>query len=348
MQAKAFISQSALQHNIAQAKNFAPQSKIVAMVKANAYGHHIEHIEPLLTQADLLAVSELFEVKRLRQFSDKPILLLSGVYSAKELDQAQQLDCIVVLHAIEQLPIIANSRQKLTIWIKVDTGMHRLGLTPKQYQQAVETLAQSPHINIQVVMSHFACADETDHPMNAQQLEVFNQLEIHAKKSMANSAMLMSNPGTHFDYVRPGIMLYGVSPFAMPDAQLKAAMQLQAPVLAVRQLEAGEAVGYGATFVADKPTTLATIGIGYGDGYPRHMKNGAPVSIAGKLCQLAGRVSMDLITVDVGNASVNIGDQATLWGDNNTPVELLAQYADTTAYELITGVSARVNFSSAP
>ena len=348
MQAKAFISQSALQHNIAQARRLAPQSKIVAMVKANAYGHHLEHIEPLLAQAEMLAVSELSEAKRLRQLSDKPILLLCGVYSDRDLDQAQQLDCTVVLHATEQLPIITNSTQKLKIWIKVDTGMHRLGLTPEQYQQAIGALTQCPHIDTQVVMSHFACADESTHPMNAQQLSVFNQLQIHTKKSMANSAMLISNSETHFDYVRPGIMLYGVSPFGTPDTQLKAVMQLQAPVLAIRQLEAGESVGYGATFVADKPTTLATIGIGYGDGYPRHMKNGAPVSIGGKLCRLAGRVSMDLITVDVTNMSVNIGDNATLWGDENTPVEVLAQYADTTAYELITGVCSRVNFSSAP
>lgn len=348
MHAQALISQSALAHNLSHVRTLVGDRQVIAMVKADAYGHQLACIGPILEGADLLAVSEISEVKKLRQLSQKSILLLSGVFSDKDIDEIAPLNCQVVIHSLSQLPVLTQTRTPLKVWIKVDTGMHRLGISPEDYSQVQATLGACKHISIQGVISHFACADEKTHPLNAQQLERFNALETDHARSMANSAAILSNPSALFDYVRPGIMLYGASPFGLPDPALKAVMRLQAPVMAIRTLETGEHVGYGARFTAKHTTNLVTIGIGYGDGYPRHMADGTPVSIGGQLCHLAGRVSMDMITVDVGQNSVQIGDMATLWGDEHTPVEMIAEHAGTTAYELLTRVSKRVRFKDCP
>ena len=348
MHAQALISQSALAHNLSQVRVLVGDRQVIAMVKADAYGHRLNHIQPILENADLLAVSEIREVEQLRQLSNKPILLLSGVFSTREAEQLEPLNCQVVIHTLKQLDVLTQTQVPLTVWIKVDTGMHRLGIAPEDYPQVAATLSACQQITISGVMSHFACADELNHPLNTQQLARFNALTVNQARSMANSATILSNPQALFDYVRPGIMLYGASPFNVADAQLKPAMRLQAPVMAIRTLEVGESVGYGARFTADKTTRLATIGIGYGDGYPRHMRDGTPVSIGGKLCHLAGRVSMDMITVDIGQNTVNIGDMATLWGDEHTPVEVISEKAGTTAYELLTRVSKRVRFQGCP
>lgn len=348
MHAQALISQSALAHNLSQVRELIGNRQVIAMVKADAYGHRLEYIQPILDGADLLAVSEISEVKKLRQLSQKSILLLSGVFSDKDIDEIAPLNCQVVIHSLSQLPVLTRTRTPLKVWIKIDTGMHRLGIAPEDFSQVQSTLSACEHISIAGVMSHFACADETAHPLNTLQLERFNALQTACARSMANSAAILSNPSALFDYVRPGIMLYGASPFNLPNPTLKPVMRLQAPVMAIRTLAAGEHVGYGARFTAKQTTTLATIGIGYGDGYPRHMTDGTPVSIAGKLCHLAGRVSMDMITVDVGQHAVQIGDMATLWGDEHTPVEVISEHAGTTAYELLTRVSRRVRFEDCP
>jgi len=343
MPAVALISQSALTHNLSIVKNKS-SAKIIAMVKANAYGHHLNLITPLIENADLLAVSELSEVQKLRQLTDQPILLLSGVYTSEELQQAIDLKCQIVIHHPAQIVLINHNTQALGIWLKIDTGMHRLGLSHDEYRQCLPVFESNALITIKGVMSHFACADELNHPMNLLQLETFKQLtDNNNNRSMANSAAILSNSAAHFDFIRPGIMLYGASPFADNDHDLQPVMQLSAPVTAIKTIQAGATVGYGSTWVADQPTTIAIIGIGYGDGYPRHAKNGTPVLINDILCPLVGRVSMDMIAIDVSHITVSIGDTAILWGHKKLRVETVAQYSDTLSYELLTGISGRVS-----
>ena len=349
MHAVASISQSALIHNLSVVKDFAPSAKVVSMIKADAYGHHFNLIAPLIDDSDILAVSELSEAIKLRQKTKKPILLLSGIYSAKELQNAHDLNCHIVVHNHEQIAIIENTKQAVNVWIKIDTGMHRLGLSAEEYSECLALFEINPLVNIECVMSHFACADEINHPMNASQLNAFTQLTSNTiKRSMANSAAILSQPEALFDFVRPGIMLYGVSPFEKTNEELKPVMQLSAPILSIKTIQTDESVGYGATWTADKETTLAIIGIGYGDGYPRHAKNGTPVLIHDTICPLVGRVSMDLICVDISHINAKVGDIATLWGKEQLRVETIADWSDTIAYELLTGLSSRVEFTKTP
>jgi len=349
MHAVASISQSALIHNLSVVKDFAPSAKVVSMIKADAYGHHFNLIAPLIDDSDILAVSELSEAIKLRQKTKKPILLLSGIYSAKELQNAHDLNCHIVVHNHEQIAIIENTKQAVNVWIKIDTGMHRLGLSEEEYSECLALFEINPLVNIECVMSHFACADEINHPMNASQLNAFTQLTSNTiKRSMANSAAILSQPEALFDFVRPGIMLYGVSPFEKTNEELKPVMQLSAPILSIKTIQTDESVGYGATWTADKETTLAIIGIGYGDGYPRHAKNGTPVLIHDMICPLVGRVSMDLICVDISHINAKVGDIATLWGKEQLRVETIADWSDTIAYELLTGLSSRVEFTKTP
>ena len=349
MHAIVSISQSALTHNLSVVKQLTPGAKVVSMIKANAYGHHLDCIHPLVDGSDRLAVSELSEAEKLRAITQRPILLLSGVYSEGELHRAISLDCHIVVHHTSQIAIINSTQQAVNVWLKIDTGMHRLGLSATEYKECLSLFEVNSLVEVACVMSHFACADEVDHPMNKTQLNNFKALTVKANnRSIANSAAILSQTEIAFDFVRPGIMLYGASPFNTPDNKLKPAMKLSAPILSIKTLQAGESVGYGATWVADKDTTLAVIGIGYGDGYPRHAKNGTPVLINGVLCPLIGRVSMDLICVDISSAKASVGDSAVLWGDEQLRVEVVANNSDTISYELLTGLSARVSFISVP
>jgi len=347
MHAIASISQSALTHNLSIVKQLTSGAKVVSMIKADAYGHHLNCIHPLINGSDMLAVSELSEAEKLRAITERPILLLSGIYSEDELQQAIDLNCHVVVHHVSQIAIVNNSQQTVNVWLKIDTGMHRLGLSDKEYKECLPLLNNNSLVEITCVMSHFACADEVGHPMNKSQLNNFKALTTKTNdRSMANSAAILSQIGAVFDFVRPGIMLYGASPFNTPNDQLKPVMKLSAPILSIKNLQAGESVGYGATWVADRDTTLAVVGIGYGDGYPRHAKNGTPVLINGMLCPLIGRVSMDLICVDISSTKTNVGDNAVLWGDDRLPIEVVANNSNTISYELLTGLSTRVSFTS--
>ncbi len=348
MRAIASISQSALKHNFSVVKQNSPNTRIASMVKANAYGHHIDLIDPIIRQSDLLGVSEILEAEKLRKTTNKPILLLSGVIKDQELQQAIKLNCQIMVHDKTQLSIISNTKQAISIWIKINTGMNRLGLSTSEYFDCIKLLASNPLINIQCLMSHFACADEINHPMNQSQLFEFKKSTYPTtKRSMANSAAILSNPASHLDYVRPGIMLYGVSPFNTIDCNLKPVMQLSAPIMSIKTIKSGDSVGYGATWTANKSTTIATIGIGYSDGYPRHAKNGTPILINNTLCPLIGRVSMDLICIDITNVKARVGDTAILWGNQKLRIETIAEHSGTIAYELLTGVSSRVAFISA-
>ncbi len=251
------------------------------------------------------------------------------------------------MHHTSQIAIINNTQKAVNIWLKIDTGMHRLGLSDKEYKACLSLFNDNFLVEISCVMSHFACADEVNHPMNKNQLNNFKELTTKMNnRSMANSAAILSQKEAIFDFVRPGIMLYGASPFNIPNDQLKPVMRLSAPILSIKTIQVGESVGYGATWTADKETILAIVGVGYGDGYPRHAKNGTPVLINDTLCPLVGRVSMDLICVDISSTKANVGDNAILWGDDQLPIEVIASNSDTISYELLTGLSARVSFAS--
>lgn len=350
MHAVAFISQSALNHNLSLVKALAPKAKIVSIVKANAYGHQLDLIAPLIEGADMLGVSGLAEAAQLRKQTNAPILLLSGVYTDEELSCAIKLNCHIVIHSPSQIELINNTKQASNIWLKLDTGMHRLGLSKQEYQKCLPMFSTNPLVNIACVMSHFACADEPNHPTNKAQLDTFNALTDNSlARSMANSAAILSNTKATFEFVRPGIMLYGVSPFSPANTtpKLSPVMQLTAPILSVKTIPFGASVGYGGSWVADKKTTIAIIAIGYADGYPYHAKSGTPVLIGNTLCPLLGQVSMDFICVDVSHINPKIGSQATLWGTEKLAVETVAKYSDTIPWTLLSGVSSRVEFVQA-
>ena len=349
MQTIALISQSALNHNFSLIRNIARKQKIVSMVKANAYGHGINMVKTIIDKSDIVAVSELKEALKLRLITDKPILLLSGIYSKQELQKAIKLNCIIVVHNDEQIKLVNNTKQKVNIWIKIDTGMHRLGLSEQQYNKCLNLFSNNSLINPECIMSHFACADEVDNMMNKAQLDIFNNLTNNKiKRSMSNSASILSNKNSLYDFVRPGIILYGISPFANKiEQKLKPVMQLKSPIMAIKTVKKGESVGYGAIWIATKTTTIAIVGIGYGDGYPRHAKNNTPVLINNTICPLIGRVSMDLICVNIGNTKAKVGDYAILWGDEKLRIETVAKFSDTIAYQLVTSISSRVKFIKA-
>ena len=349
--AVAEIDLSALQHNLTIVRKHAPNSKVLAMLKANAYGHGTTQIAKSLSGADAFGVARLSEAVALRAAGiTKPIVLLEGFFEADELQIISNLGLDTVLHTEQQLQqfIEAKLPRSVTVWLKVDTGMHRLGLPPSLFKVALDKLDQHPNVLGQpILMSHFGCADDVEHSLNEYQFGVFNELKKQhlGELSFANSAAILSFPQSHHHWVRPGIMLYGVSPVLntlAADYNLRPVMTLKSSVIAIREVKKGQSVGYGATWIATKDTMLAVIAIGYGDGYPRNARNGTPVLVNGQQYPLAGRVSMDMISIDINNSdSVAVGDEAILWGES-LPIESIADYAETVPYELLCGVTGRV------
>lgn len=361
---RAVIDLSALRHNYARLKALAPNAQAMAVVKADGYGHGISGVAAALPDADAFGVAYIGEALQLRAAGiTQPIVLLEGVMNQGEYAQAAEHDLWVVVHQQAQLEWLKTSRlpAPLSIWLKVDTGMHRLGVAPADVpafladledmqKPAVERqnaqLRDAPTLSSVVVMSHLACADEPDHSMTNHQRAVFSQVtrNFSGKKSLANSAGILLGEAFHHDWVRPGIMLYGCSPRADSTAEvlgLKPVMRLLAPVIAVRTVAAGESVGYGASWVAQVPTRVGIVAIGYGDGYPRHVDQNACVVIHGRRCRVLGRVSMDMTAVDIGDLDVQLGDEAEMWGPS-LPVETVATWANTLNYELLCQVTDRV------
>lgn len=334
------ISQKAIKSNLAVVQKYAPNSKIVAMLKANAYGHQIDKVIPSLEKADMFAVAKFSEIMPVRRLSSKTILLLSGFDEIEDLSFYQKNQVQVVLHNEQQLQKIEATQIPLKIWLKVNTGMNRLGFLPDKVAETLQKLTQKKNIEIIAVMSHFACSDEPDNPFNQQQQTLFDSLNIDYKKSMANSGAILTSPKTHYDFVRPGIMLYGISPFGKKHPELNPVMHLSATVIEIKKIAKNETVGYSQTWTAQQNTNIAIVNIGYGDGYPRHAKNGTPVLINNKRCALVGRVSMDLICVNIENLKVKIGDKVTLWGEG-LAIEEIAQWSNTIAYELTSQLTNR-------
>lgn len=351
----ASINLKALEHNLSITKQAAPSKKVMAVIKADAYGHGLIPCVNALHHADGFAVARFAEAQQLvtfaqHQVADKPILIMSDLLTTEEYNFCCEHHIIPTLFELEQIKQLCQIQLKkpLSIWLKIDTGMHRLGLLPEEINEALALLNSHPNIKINGVMSHFACADETQNPTPKKQLEQFSQATTHLNinRSIANSAGILLGYTEHCQWVRPGIMLYGADPLDSPTTlsqNLQPVMTLQSTITAIRVLNPGESVGYGHTWQAQRTSHIASIAIGYGDGYPRHVPSGSPVLVQDKgLAPLVGRVSMDTITVDVTDLpKVNVGDKVTLWGEG-LPVELIAQQAQTISYQLLTCVMPRV------
>jgi len=349
--ASAEISLSALRHNLSIARQSAPNSQCMAVIKADAYGHGILNVASTLEQADAFAVARLEEASALRQAGiTKRIVILEGVQTSEELDDvcAHKLD--IVIHHDTQLKVLLDTalNEPVSVWIKLDTGMHRLGFQTEQFSDVVQSL-QSCHWVKQPlhVMTHFACADDINDAYTEQQITTFKQAtnDFSLPTSMANSAATLSKQESHADWIRPGIMLYGSCPFIngnANDLQLKPVMTLRSKLIAINNFQMGDHIGYGATYTCDKDKPVGVVAIGYGDGYPRHATTGTPVWVNGKRCALLGRVSMDMISVDLSPCpEVKVGEDVELWGENIS-VDEVARYAGTIAYELLCGVTQRV------
>lgn len=349
----ATIDLSALQHNLRRAREAAPASRVLAAIKANGYGHGLVRVARALSGADALGVACLKEALQLRRAGiTAPLVLLEGFFHASELELIAHHGLQVVVHHAGQITALeqATLSQPVTVWLKVDSGMHRLGFVPDAVDAAWHRLEACPAVDGPVgAMTHLANADERDDPTTAHQLAAFHgALQGRSgERSIANSAGVLGWPETHAEWVRPGVMLYGVSPFVggrREAEDLHPVMTLRSELIAVNRVGAGARVGYGGTWTAPEPLSLGVIAIGYGDGYPRHAPNGTPVLVNGQRVPLVGRVSMDMITVDLrGQPDARIGDPAVLWGEG-LPVEEVAEHAGTIAYELLCGVAGRVEF----
>jgi alanine racemase len=345
----ATIHLDALRHNLSVAKLAAPQSKIMAVIKANGYGHGLLRVAAGLHEAHGFAVLSLDEAAALRDAGyQQIILLLEGVFSANELAIASQLKISLVVHCENQIAMLeaATLAQPVSVFAKMNSGMNRLGFTPQDYAAAITRLEQARNVAAEItMMTHFATADEDVGV--AAPLAVFNEAtqDLYFPTSLANSAALLRYPVSHADWVRPGIMLYGASPVTGVSAAsfgLKPVMSLTSEIIAVQTLEIGESVGYGQRFTAARKTRVGIVACGYADGYPRHAPNGTPICVAGKITKTIGRVSMDMLFADLTDMpEANIGSPVELWGAQ-IPVDAVAEAAGTVGYELLCAVAPRV------
>jgi len=348
--AVATINTAALTHNFSVVRQCAPKARVMAMVKSNAYGHGLQEVVETLKDADAFGLAHLDEAVQLRDAGcEAELTLMSGFYDVSELKAASAHNLQVVVHEPTQLKLLENNPLPVKVWMKVDTGMHRLGFAHDEVARIYQSLKALPHVQLQGVMTHLACADDVNDAHTKEQLSVYancmQQLPDIPVKSVANSAGILAWPESHADWVRPGIMLYGCSPMmglTGVEHKLKPAMTLSARIIAISDCDSGDAIGYGATYTCDAPTRVAIVSVGYGDGYPRHAATGTPVSIRGTLCPLLGRVSMDMIAVDLSNMEeAAVGDKVVLWGEG-CPAEMVAEHANTIAYELFCNMTQRV------
>ncbi|HET6654791.1 MAG TPA: alanine racemase [Gammaproteobacteria bacterium] len=350
---RALIDLGALRHNLSAVRKFAPRSPVMAVVKANAYGHGLPVVARALADADSFAVACIEEALAVREAGlTQPVVLLEGVSSAEALDAALANHFEVVIHDPSQLPLLArlNAADSLTVWLKIDTGMNRLGFPVAAARDVWQQLSVQPGIRQPIgLMTHLANADDPADDFSRVQIERFKGFsqDLPGPRSIANSAGIAAWPASHDGWVRPGVMLYGVSPLLESvgaDHDLQPAMTVTTRLIAVKQLAAGDRVGYGGSWVAPEPMPVGIAAIGYGDGYPRHAPSGTPVLVNGRRQQLVGRVSMDMIAVDLRGNDAAVGDPVTLWGQG-LPVEYVARDAGTIPYELLCGVTQRVKFS---
>jgi alanine racemase len=346
----ATVDTAALRHNLDVVRRLAPQSRVMAVVKANAYGHGLVAVARALRGADALAVARVEEGVSLRQAGiDAPIVLLEGVFDQDQLAAAGRHGFELVVHIPEQIEFLrrAPCGSDFKVWLKLDSGMNRLGFKGAEFDAAAAALGGLSCVRQPIgLFTHLASADEAVPVTTPDQLARFAAATVRltGARCVANSAGLLRFPVAHADWVRPGLLLYGVSP--VPGATgaaygLKPAMTLRSRIIAVKEVGVGEKVGYGGDWTAARPTRLAIAAVGYGDGYPRSLASGAPVLVNGRRAALAGRVSMDMIGIDITDIEACRGDPVILWGEG-LPVEEIAVLAGAVPYELLCGISQRV------
>ncbi|HVY52895.1 MAG TPA: alanine racemase [Gammaproteobacteria bacterium] len=344
------INLPALRHNFQQVKMVTHDRGVIAMVKANAYGHSIEHITTALHDTEAFGVASIGEGILIRAAGIiKPIFLMQGILDKEELQEAIHQKFGLVIHHASQVELLKNCKHNdpISIWLKIDTGMNRLGFDPLEALAVYEKLLACPVVKKPIgLMTHFAEADNLAGSMTKKQLEIFHAAtkQLPGPRSIANSAGILGWPDSHADYVRPGIILYGVSPFANTcgqDFNLQPVMSLSTHLIAIQKVRKNEAIGYGCGWIAPQDMLVGVAGLGYADGYPQFAKSGTPANVSGTLCPLVGRVSMDMLTVDLSqHPNPQIGDNVTLWG-NDLPIERIAQHCETSPYELLCRVTTR-------
>jgi alanine racemase len=344
----ATIDTAALRHNLAVVRRHTPGSQVLAVIKANAYGHGRARAAAALAQADGFGLLELDAAIELREAGYRQrIVLLEGFFEPSELPLLVRHGLATAVHSPEQVAALDGlpADARLDVLLKVNTGMNRLGLAPADFARARERLRGDPRIASVTLMSHFAEADEVRGV--EWQMERLRQFPGYDSlpRSLANSAAILRYPATHPGWVRPGIMLYGCSPFSGTTGEesgLEPAMTLESALIAVQDLKPGETVGYGGQFRAERAMRIGVVACGYADGYPRHAANGTPVRVAGKMTGTVGRVSMDLLCVDLTPVpGAGPGSRVVLWGREN-PVERVAAAAGTVGYQLISMLAPRV------
>ena len=353
--ARAVIDISALRNNFQQVRKAAPGRRIIAVVKADAYGHGAARVVAALDQADAFAVARIVEGGALRALGiTKPVLLLGGVSGDEELALAAALDLDLVVHHESQVATFEGAEldKPLGAWLKVDTGMHRLGFSPEQVAPMWQRLEACPSVAAPIrLMSHLARADEQGDASTRAQIACFFSMDkaAEAETSLANSAAVLGWPQAHGDWVRPGIMLYGISPFVGGtggDHSLRPVMTLASKLIAVNKLRKGDAVGYGGTWICPQDMSVGVVAAGYADGYPRHAPAGTPVLVNDVRTQLIGRVSMDLVSVDLRpQPTARPGDPVILWG-RGLPAEEVAEHVGSIAYELVSRIAPRVTVTT--
>jgi alanine racemase len=346
------IDTGALKHNLQVIRRFAPKSRVMAVIKANAYGHGLVIAARALEAADAFGVARVSEGLTLREAGIKtPIVLLEGVFDRQQLDAAAAADLELVVHSPEQIELLRAARAdvQFKVWLKLDSGMNRLGFKGEAFRSAHSALSALSALKDSVkLMTHLACADTPELPTTAEQLMVFAAAtqSLEGERSMESSAALLCFPDSQADWIRPGLLLYGISPFRGSkgaDHGLRPVMTLRSQIIAVKDIVAGDQVGYGGDWTATRPTRLAIAAIGYGDGYPRSVSSGTPVLVNDEHAALAGRISMDMLAIDVTDVQrpPKVGDPVVLWGEG-LPVEEIAVWAETIPYTLTCGISQRV------
>jgi alanine racemase len=349
----ATIHLDALRHNLARIRALAPDSRVMAVVKADGYGHGLERVARALSGADAFGVAAISDGLRLRAAGIRHrIVVLAGIDEAGDLLEVRRLGLDVVVHHDHQLALIAadHDPRPLQVWLKLDTGMHRLGFDPARCAALLDELRLRPNVADDiVVMSHFASSDEPDQPTTALQLGHFRVATAHANapRSIANSAAIVHFPEARTDWVRAGGALYGLTVEhgrCGADDGFRPAMSLSSKIIAIHTIAAGERIGYGGHYTATRDMRVGVVAIGYGDGYPRSAPSGTPVLLHGREAGIVGRVSMDLMTIDLdAHPEAAINDRVLLWGPE-LPVERIAAAAGTISYELTCGVTRRVLF----
>ena len=338
----------ALAHNFAEVRALT-KARIMAIVKANGYGHGLVWVAKTLTKADAFGVASLEEGLELRAAGiQQEICLLEGFFDAREIPVILHHGLTPVIHDHYQVEALkaVRAKQRCDAWIKVDTGMHRLGFDPSEIPRVVADLNALPCIARLGLLSHLACAEEVDSAATQHQIDTFEKLVFPGfRRSLANSAGIVHWRAAHADFVRPGLMLYGAllkAPNTPAPVRLKPVMTLHSRLISVRWRRAGDAIGYGGIYRCPQDMPVGVVGVGYGDGYPREFHTGVSVLVRGRRAPVIGRVSMDMLTIDLrGVAGAQVGDEVTLWGQG-LPVEEVAHAAGTIPYTLLCGLTQRL------